>query len=570
MEAKATRLVDAESAKESGGAAVVLNALVVAVPAVLFVLHSLMFSEWIVDDAGISFSYARNLALGNGLVPQPGSPPVEGYSNFTWVLLFVPFFVAGAFHPVIVPKILSLILVGISFALIAAIIKIARPVAFRLLTFFVLAALALNTSFVVWNVSGLENPLFVALLCLLMFQSVNDVAAAPETRLIKAGIAGLTAGLIALTRPEGIIFCFAYPAAQCVAFRAETPRDSGKLLRELLLYGTVFCLVAGSYFVFRLSYFNDPFPLPYYAKDVGIMQKLAEIVTLQPGRFLPLLAIVNGIAGRAGGLIVVMMILMSLGLALKGEWHSEYSVLSLFVILALISNMLLPGDWMGEFRFATFLIVVFYVLAAVVTGSSLAAISISEAVRTPVLVTLVGVCLVATALHHWDRSVRFARTPTLPMDQVARIIGLKLSTYAELLGEEKGSVLTPDIGGALYVDKLKVHDLGGLTDPFIAKGMRRRAHPSEFRQYVFESLKPTFIFTHGTWTLMYGFFQDRRFAERYVPLFSYEDPFTIGFAGRALPSGFFVRRDIAGRNVPILAVIRRDLMNAWQGTLWDF
>lgn len=569
MDGNVTTRIDVEGANESGRIAVVLNALVVAVPAVLFVLHSLMFSEWIVDDAGISFSYARNLALGNGLVPQPGSPPVEGYSNFTWVLLFVPFFLAGVFHPVIVPKILSLILVGISFFLIANTIKTARPEGFRLLTFFVLAALALNTSFVVWNVSGLENPLFVALLCLLMFQSVNDVAAS-ENRARNAGIAGLTAGLIALTRPEGIIFSVAYPAARCIAFRVAAPRDSGKLLRELLLYGTVLCLLAGSYFVFRLSYFNDLFPLPYYAKDVGITQKLGEIASLQPGRFLPLFAVVNGVAGRAGGLIIVMMILMSLGLALKGEWRSEYSVLSLFAILAAISNMLLPGDWMGEFRFATFLIVVFYVFASVVTGASLALISIKQAVRTPLLVALAGFCLVGTAVHHWDRSVRFSRTPTLPMDQVARIVGHKLSTYAELLGEERGSVLTPDIGGALYVDKLKVHDLGGLTDPFIAKGMRRRAHPSEFRQYVFESLKPTFIFTHGTWTLMYGFFQDRRFAEHYVPLFSYEDPFTIGFTGRAFPSGFFIRRDIAGRNVPILAVIRRDLIEAWKGTLWDF
>ena len=34
-----------------------------------------------IDDAGISFSYARNFALGDGLVSQPGFPPVEGFSN---------------------------------------------------------------------------------------------------------------------------------------------------------------------------------------------------------------------------------------------------------------------------------------------------------------------------------------------------------------------------------------------------------------------------------------------------------------------------------------------------------
>ena len=39
------------------------------------------------DDAFISFRYARNLVEGAGLVWNPGEPPVEGYSNFLWVLL---------------------------------------------------------------------------------------------------------------------------------------------------------------------------------------------------------------------------------------------------------------------------------------------------------------------------------------------------------------------------------------------------------------------------------------------------------------------------------------------------
>ena len=44
--------------------------------------------DFLVDDAFISFRYARNLALGHGLVFNVGeSPPVEGYTNFLWVLM---------------------------------------------------------------------------------------------------------------------------------------------------------------------------------------------------------------------------------------------------------------------------------------------------------------------------------------------------------------------------------------------------------------------------------------------------------------------------------------------------
>ena len=51
---------------------------------------------FVTDDAYISFRYARNLARGLGLVYNPGAePPVEGYSEFLWVLLLAPFEALG-------------------------------------------------------------------------------------------------------------------------------------------------------------------------------------------------------------------------------------------------------------------------------------------------------------------------------------------------------------------------------------------------------------------------------------------------------------------------------------------
>ena len=49
------------------------------------------FAGWVVDDAGITFSYARNLVLGYGLVAQPGAEPVEGFTSLSWCLLQTPF-----------------------------------------------------------------------------------------------------------------------------------------------------------------------------------------------------------------------------------------------------------------------------------------------------------------------------------------------------------------------------------------------------------------------------------------------------------------------------------------------
>ena len=52
----------------------------------VYLLHTWRFN-FLCDDAFISFRYARNLADGLGLRFNPGeSPPVEGFSNFLWVL----------------------------------------------------------------------------------------------------------------------------------------------------------------------------------------------------------------------------------------------------------------------------------------------------------------------------------------------------------------------------------------------------------------------------------------------------------------------------------------------------
>ena len=145
----------------------------------VFVAHSSLFWGWIVDDAGISFAYARNFVDGHGLVSQPGFERVEGYSNPLWVFAQMPFMVVGLFDPVITPKVLSLGLVGASFVLIYQTMALAvgpqggrwTQVALGL----PLLLLSLNTSFVVWTTSGLENPLFVFELSLMLYIAMRGV-----------------------------------------------------------------------------------------------------------------------------------------------------------------------------------------------------------------------------------------------------------------------------------------------------------------------------------------------------------------------------------------------------------
>ena len=52
----------------------------------VFVFHVLIL-DMVAEDSFITFRFARHLASGHGLVWNIGAEPVEGYTNFLWVIL---------------------------------------------------------------------------------------------------------------------------------------------------------------------------------------------------------------------------------------------------------------------------------------------------------------------------------------------------------------------------------------------------------------------------------------------------------------------------------------------------
>ena len=84
-----------------------LGTALLAVALIVFALI-VWRSYFLIDDAFISFRYAKNWADGHGPVYNPGiSAPVEGYSNFSWVALLTLGALAGA-SPVILSNVLSI------------------------------------------------------------------------------------------------------------------------------------------------------------------------------------------------------------------------------------------------------------------------------------------------------------------------------------------------------------------------------------------------------------------------------------------------------------------------------
>ena len=64
----------------------------------LYLFHYLVFcipQPFFIEDAGISFAYARNAAMGEGFVGYPGGERVEGFSNPLWTFILSALYFVG-------------------------------------------------------------------------------------------------------------------------------------------------------------------------------------------------------------------------------------------------------------------------------------------------------------------------------------------------------------------------------------------------------------------------------------------------------------------------------------------
>lgn len=222
-------------------------------------IHQAVLWNWYVEDAAISFAYARNLAVGDGLVANVGGERIEGYSNATWVFLLAAFRALGL-STFGTAKVLQLILAAITVPLVYFVARFAVDDEDSDAPLFAAAALAINAQFAIWGACGLENALFNALLAtalLRMFVELRDGARGTERWPVSAGFWFL----LAISRPEAI----AYAAVGGFFSMVYSLRD-GRGLKPTLTWLAVFWTPFVAYHAVRVSYFAWEFSQTYYAK----------------------------------------------------------------------------------------------------------------------------------------------------------------------------------------------------------------------------------------------------------------------------------------------------------------
>jgi hypothetical protein len=223
----------------------------VMIPAVLlYLILALRFSGHIVDDAYISFRYARNLADGHGIVYNPGER-VEGYTNFLWVLL-LELGMKLRQSPEMVARVLGMLAGATTIVVVA---RLAARTRTSGAAFWIAPALvAVHPANAVWAGGGLEGPLFACLLT----GGVGWAAVSAEAGSLHPASAVLLA-LAALTRPEGALV--AVVVAGLVLVTCPQLRR-----RSLGLWVLVFLALWIPHFLWRWLYYGNPLPNTFYAK----------------------------------------------------------------------------------------------------------------------------------------------------------------------------------------------------------------------------------------------------------------------------------------------------------------
>ena len=241
----------------------------------LFLTHAL-FYYWAlgtdaVDDAYISFRYAQNALRGNGLVFNPGER-VEGFTNFMWTAMTIP--LEGARVDVGRASMLIGALFGI--AILWRVVRFVKSVgAPRGIGWLAALFLAVDGSFVLWSVSGLETLLFAFLVfagAVLYVQEQNGerreargekVPAPRPTPHAPFPYSGIFFALAAMTRPEGL-FVFAITVAHQAAWRILAERRLF-IWRDLARV-FAFSMIFAPYWLGRWWYYKSFLPNSFHAK----------------------------------------------------------------------------------------------------------------------------------------------------------------------------------------------------------------------------------------------------------------------------------------------------------------
>jgi len=439
--------------------------IVLVLICILFVSHSYYITnkdkivEYAQDDAFISYRYVENFIEGHGLVFNYGER-VEGYTNFLWIMILSLTTLIG------LPIMMTSKILGLIFSLGTIILSflMARDMVDYKRWYLALIPplfLSLNGAFAMWTVTGMETAMFIFLALLVIAVEMKNPKLTPYFLVVAT-----------LTRPEGGLL-FGIILLYRLFIQKQKFKEVGK-------YFITYVGILIPYAVFKLLYFGDILPNPFYAKT-GLSEEYLKAGLEYLWRF----AKFYGIFGVI--FILPVVFIKKLTNTIKFIW--------LVVIIYTIYIVLVGGDVLKENRFFLPLLAPLYI---VITFTAVNFYSKFKAQKwtNPILIILI--CgYAAWGLYGPWKDIAY----TIKQEKALLFKMETMANDVRRIDKSNFSMSVSTIGRISYVLKgHRIIDMLGLTDPYIARnperieGMETTWKERNFNTtYLLEEIRPDYI-----------------------------------------------------------------------------
>jgi arabinofuranosyltransferase len=465
---------------------------------IVFICHA-AYLNVVAEDAYITLRYAQHLSQGHGLVWNIGEHPVEGYTNFSWVLL------ASAIMPLGLDVPLAMQIAGVLASATAIVFtywyarrRLLCPGLFACVP---AAFLAVSGPFAGWAGSGMETNLFTALLIASAYFYVGYRQSHAFNQLVLCCGTLLAA---TLTRPEGFLV-FGLIVGLSVAYRPARPK---RIYVELGIMAIVFLAPVVAYSLWRYAYFGYWLPNTFYAKTGGSFYQYQRGL-MYTRRFalyfiapltLPLACLFFRYKAR---------------LRLNDIAILTCGVIVLFYTLYVVY---VGGDYMAMFRFFVPILPFIYLPFGAgvywlwgTSDSSDTTTSRRRVLRLAVLAAAAGTFAFSTPLElELYRRVPRLKSPVMLGCYVGILTERWHTARLRLIGEffdryktgPEETLAVTGIGAISYFSHMPIYSITGIVDPYIAHqtsthsgmalGLGFPGHEKEDFEYVV-SKRPTYI-----------------------------------------------------------------------------
>jgi hypothetical protein len=211
------------------------------------------------EDAAMLMRYAEHFAQGNGIVWNIGEPPVDGATDFLFMIVVgvlnrLGLSVEAAVRAITITS--HFLTVGLIY------VGMRRVQGSGILPAFVSAAYFAVGPGLFLSAADFGTPFF-ALAIAGAWLLAQRLILSPDRSIYDYLAFSLTCLIAGLIRPEGVLICLFMLVAigLIVSFK--------ELCRLGVVYAAVFFALGGAYFAWRWQYFGYPLPNPFYKKGGG-------------------------------------------------------------------------------------------------------------------------------------------------------------------------------------------------------------------------------------------------------------------------------------------------------------